>query len=684
MKGTNLYVKFRIDYTETVAENATVLSSEGTVFKMATNEEGYTFMWRKEYMKTASTSANWSSWNTGHGTDTSNSTWYIEAVDGEDDTYYLKKTSDASGSIFFGNVDKNTEGTNLYTNQSSGNIKWVLEETTYNDMMVEQGYWPKTSTSGSPKYYTIKNTRASKYAKYAGDAVMMDLKSDRFESTANAFWFEAVSVDGLADDVKAVKIHNAGAGKCVAAPNSFTAAGITWYLKADVDVTHGTSVAINSSSTDWSNTGYAWNNYQGVGNQISTWKATDEGSAWWIEPLSEGDYNVMRNIQPFVSNPGEGYFKISSTNASTLSSAIATKRADGPIPIAGYEELLAQLDINIPATGFYRIKSSGARTAGETYITYGYCSNTGSYGLVTTPAANKYTDAGTVIYFDGSDGAYKLSTQGLNVQDENGYDTPFTATSAEGVTFVFEILSPGVVAIRHNTSDGYAYLHESGWDSPSAVVRWEAGSDASQWTIEDAENIDVNLKQIGSEYFATLCVPFAFTTDANTTAYTVKLSGESLVLSSIDDVVPAGTPVVLIGSEDEATITINGTSYANTPAAVKASTQLLTGVYTKINIAADGNDYFLAKVDGIPGFYQYSGSATTLGANRAYIEGDDLSTSSNGFKLVFADDDDVTAVAPIIGESVKGNAQLYDLQGRKVVSPRKGQIYIQNGKAVLY
>ena len=82
------------------------------------------------------------------------------------------------------------------------------------------------------------------------------------------------------------------------------------------------------------------------------------------------------------------------------------------------------------------------------------------------------------------------------------------------------------------------------------------------------------------------------------------------------------------------------------------------------------------------GFYHWEG--TTLGANKAYLPASGGS-GSNGFKLIFAEDDDVTAVAPVNGQSSMVNGQsYYDLQGRKVKNPQKGNIYIRNGKTVLY
>ena len=694
MKGTNLYVKFSISgYSETNSVNATILAAEGSIFKIASSGKGNTIKWQKEYMKTASSYG----WNSGHGTDTGNSTWYIEPVSGEADAYYLKKSDAASGGIFFGNVNGNTEGTYLYTDQSSGNIKWILEETTMNECMVEQGYWPETSTSANPKYYTIKNTRCGKAAKYAGDSQKMEFTSDRLGSTANAFWFEAVNESGLADDVMAVKIHNVAAGKCVAATNSFTNDGITWYIKPDV-YTGTTSVAINSNSTEWNNNSYGWNNESGQGNYISTWASTDIGSAWWIEALSTEDYtslsknyssDVTSNIQPFVDNPGDGYFQINSANATSLSTMISVANGDAFVTHEEYKALLEQLNNNFmrypEGNKFYRIKNNHTNN----YLTYGQPSYNNA-GLIATSS----TDAGSVIRLEGSRGTYKLSVQGLNIQQQRTGNYAFPGNSNTGVDFMFNVATPGVVSITNADSrvdaDKDGSLHEAsdGW-AIHGVVNWSASANASKWVIEDAETADIALTSANdntnsAHTYATLCVPFEITALAGIDSKEVKAYAPTVSANSIDlgtgaTSVDAGTPVILVGAKGATSVTATiGTAYAATPTEDNA----LRGTYTGTSINCKTNYVLGFDEDNNNriGFYHINNTAFALKANRAYLP--ESAGGSNGFALVL-DDDDLTAIASVInGQTLNG--QYYDLTGRKVAAPQKGQIYIVNGKKVLY
>ena len=670
MKGTDYYVKFRTSgYTETNVVNATLLDSRGTIFKMESDESsgGYRFKWCNEYMKTTGSK----SWNSGHGTGTDNATWYIEPVVGENDIYYLKRSNASSGSIFFGNTNGNSEGTYLYTDQSSGNIKWILEEVPL---------LPETSTSSNPKYYTIENARGCVYAKYNGDAADIALVAGRLESRANVFWFESVAEDNLPTGVMAVKIHNAATDKCVASTNSFTDDGITWYLKANV-YEGSASVAINSNSTTWDNNDYGWNNYQGGNAKIANWASNDIGSAWWIEPLSSADWDVVRdysseltaNIQPFVmeGNTGDGYFQINSTNATSLSTMISEATSDSYVTLAEYTAIRGQLYNNFmkyPVDGgYYRIKNNHYNN----YIAYGQPTYNNA-GLIAT---SNSTDAEYVIRFTGTKGTYKLSIQGLNIQQQRNGNKAFPGTVATGVDFKFNISTPGVVSITNEDSNvggsNDGSLHESTWAKPG-IVNWDASANASKWVVEDASDITVKLNNVGDNYYATFCAPFSYTVSEGTKAYTLEIDDAWLVPTEVEGEVAAGTPVLLKGSSATATLTI-GSGYAASPLTNTA----LTGTYLPKTIAGS-TDYVLGKYDGKIGFYHWS--SNNLGANRAYLAG---TTNARGFYINF--DDVVTGISSMDdGQWTMDDASIiYNLSGQRLNKMQKG-INIVNGKKVLF
>ena len=130
---------------------------------------------------------------------------------------------------------------------------------------------PEVSTDETIKWYTIKNVRKQKYATYAGDNATMTQQTS--VSAAAFFYFTASTTEG------AVKIHNYSAGnKLCAGYNSWTETGRDWYLKAQ-----STGVSICTSTGEWD----AWNDAGGGGQKVEYWSASDAGSAWEIELVTD-------------------------------------------------------------------------------------------------------------------------------------------------------------------------------------------------------------------------------------------------------------------------------------------------------------------------------------------------------------------------------------------------------------
>ena len=331
---------------------------------------------------------------------------------------------------------------------------------------------------------------------------------------------------------------------------------------------------------------------------------------------------------------------------------------------------------NYPSTGYYRIKSSGQRSIGESYIGYG--SSDYGTGLRTVAAANKLSDASTVIKLTGSAGTYKLSTEGLNVQSQTAANAAFPATDAAGVDFVFSVSTPGVVTIRNAASasgDRQGYLLE-GQDGTEVkgVINWNPNAEQSKWTVEAAENITVSLTAIGDYTYATLGLPFGVTLPADVKAYILTVSGEWAIPTEISEV-PAGTGVLLRGTSSSvtsATLTINDAASATTTG------NKLRPTYVDITGARSDGEYILGNdaTDGL-GFYQRK-SGRKIGANKAYLKLDaDLAVK--GLLLRF---DEETGINDVRGNKEGGTSEIFNLAGQRMSRVQKG-VNIVNGKKVL-
>ncbi len=181
-------------------------------------------------------------------------------------------------------------------------------------------------------------------------------------------------------------------------------------------------------------------------------------------------------------------------------------------------------------------------------------------------------------------------------------------------------------------------------------------------------------KTITAAGWATYCSPYAldFTgTIANLeNAYFVTgNTGNSLELTEISQVVPAGTGVLLKGS-GECQIPIRGVGTAvtsNKLIGVTAESVQPAGIYVLMN-----------ESNGV-GFYK-ANKAFTVGANTAYLPSDAFGTSAPGSDF-FSFGGEATAI-----DNVKSDAltfgEFFDMQGRRVAHPAKG-LYIMNGRKVV-
>jgi hypothetical protein len=78
-----------------------------------------------------------------------------------------------------------------------------------------------------------------------------------------------------------------------------------------------------------------------------------------------------------------------------------------------------------------------------------------------------------------------------------------------------------------------------------------------------------------------------------------------------------------------------------------------------------------------------STSSLTISPFRAYFEGPVYDSNARQMQLVILDDDDATHIYIVQGDEQE-ETKAYDLQGRKVNKLVPGNVYIINGKKVLF
>lgn len=321
--------------------------------------------------------------------------------------------------------------------------------------------------------------------------------------------------------------------------------------------------------------GYAMN--QRSTSNLAYWTGGyDLGSTFSvIEVVDDYSEDVANEITPWFTDYGN-YFQLKASvveaNQATYEAALVQCNLET------FNELKALIDNTAnyvyPATGNYRIKSSGSRI-GESYIGYGQPSSA-SAGLITVKAENAITDASTIITLTGADGAYTISTQGKYAKNQtsNNVAFPMTDNAEEAATFHFIPYTPGVVVIT-NDRDTYGYFHEAGWAIPG-VVRWTADAAASHWTIEDLPDVTVDVTfnlvvgnnvvntvtQEGVAGNTTISVPSSLTANYSSLGY--DFTGNEEVNVGEEDLVVNVTATLKNGVVADLANLSNGKSYTLT------------------------------------------------------------------------------------------------------------------------
>lgn len=180
-----------------------------------------------------------------------------------------------------------------------------------------------------------------------------------------------------------------------------------------------------------------------------------------------------------------------------------------------------------------------------------------------------------------------------------------------------------------------------------------------------------------SSGFATFCAsyPVNYGSLEGLEAYAVKLNADTktITLKKIEGVVPAGKAVLLKGTPNKAYRLTTGEG-----AEVKFDTDLKVsdGTATSTDKTAV---YGLATVDGQDGFYKAS-SAQKIPAKCGYLEV--AKTAGAAFFSLGDITGNTTGIADVKAETVKADAQMYNLAGQKVGKGYKG-IVIKNGKKMI-
>ena len=146
-----------------------------------------------------------------------------------------------------------------------------------------------------------------------------------------------------------------------------------------------------------------------------------------------------------------------------------------------------------------------------------------------------------------------------------------------------------------------------------------------------------------------------------------------------DGVVKANTAYFFKPAKDITSFTVNNPSIPRTLTIPDPENPSVPGLYgTYSEIAVPQGAYGYAMLDGQSTFVK-AGYGNALWPFRAYLllgSGAYMAKAS----AIFGIEDDVDAIELIDADDLDLNAPIYNLRGQRIVTPKKGEIYIQNGK----
>lgn len=155
------------------------------------------------------------------------------------------------------------------------------------------------------------------------------------------------------------------------------------------------------------------------------------------------------------------------------------------------------------------------------------------------------------------------------------------------------------------------------------------------------------------------------------------VDGSSVTMQKVTGAVPANTGLVLVQKAEKSILSI--------PTCGEA-TEDVTGnllVATTAETSVPVGSYVLAGAGDALGWYVIGGIPATLAAGKCYLSVSSSSSSSasgaKSLKMVFGED--ATAIKNV--EKTTNNT-IYSIQGIKVANPVKGNMYIMNGKKVIF
>jgi hypothetical protein len=416
-----------------------------------------------------------------------------------------------------------------------------------------------------------------------------------------------------------------------------------------------------------------------------TWetKTVEEVTGIYVATFNEVQLHremAVATVSPYFYHIGTGVGKYTIslgkdekyTSISEFETAILawSKLSDCSTPI---------VTINQPTSAFYRIK------AGDKYLQDARKSDEHTQRTL-TDAEGADEAIGTLFYlndntFIGYQTGYGFGFSVCQTQDTEHLNTQLFTESAEMGKYTIQSQQGTCTSASYN--EGY-------WGvDGSDLSRVDDAASGACWTLEPATSVPVTFKKAGLGY-ATFCSPVAVKVPEGVIALVSKIKDNTISLYKIDKIkdennniiIPARTPVMLYksGVSENTDVLFPISDYSGDKITEDfygtIATETMKSGYTYYSLRA-WKAYDSEETSKVGFVLKDSGNLTGF---RAWIEIPGTA-GARDFTIVFDGDEAPTGIVEALGFE-NDNVDIYDLNGRKLSSYRKG-INIVNGKKVM-
>ena len=309
--------------------------------------------------------------------------------------------------------------------------------------------------------------------------------------------------------------------------------------------------------------------------------------------------------------------------------------------------------LNMPEEGhFFRIKTT---KNGEKYISANNVDN--RLSIVAS------AEASTLFYFDGT------NLVGVDAGKFVALKSNFPAIgdySSAGQTIEFHESKNANAFSIYRINVGNRGLFADANSQKTDAGAKNSDSDGYRFKLEEVNELPIVVGETG---YATFFTPVPATL-ANATAYKAKQQGTNLVLASIEGTIPGNTAFVVRATPNT---TVNLKLVDETAAALTDND--LTGATTTAitPITASENVYALVKNASGEAVFGKLAAGLRKRAFRAFV-----TTASGSAQALDFSFGHVTGIETL--DTGAAHAPIYDLSGRRVLTPAQGGVYLQNGK----